>query len=246
MYISGTEIQIEAPALAERRRSATVDPQSMPFSVRTLAGDSPAATVEYAGVPRVSALHNTASSTRLKGLGGAPDTGGTPIVLKGQGLAGQVTLVRFDAKKNSPKAPSTRSTAAGETRLTRRPCPRTRGSSTCRRAPSGAAARPPRRLGCTCTRPGSPPSNRCPRGQAAGGTKVAIHGQNLGCPLAVRSATKGEVVRARPPGPAEGRPAGSSGIPRRRRKSVPVTVTTWESYFTDTGDAPSTALFSYK
>jgi hypothetical protein len=33
--------------------------------------------------------------------------------------------------------------------------------------------------------------------------------------------------------------------PGKAGKSVPVTVTTWESYFTGTGDAPSQARFSY-
>ena len=32
---------------------------------------------------------------------------------------------------------------------------------------------------------------------------------------------------------------------RRSRNKVPVTVTTVESYFTGSGDAPSNALFSY-
>jgi hypothetical protein len=78
---------------------------------------------------------------------------------------------------------------------------------------------------------------------------VTIHGQNLGCPLAVAFGDKraqsfakvssklacGSTSKVRAVSPA-----GRAG------KSVPVTITTWESYFTNTGDAPSQARFNYR
>jgi hypothetical protein len=85
-------------------------------------------------------------------------------------------------------------------------------------------------------------------GTAAGGTKVRISGENLGCPLVVRFGGKRaqsliEVPALLACGSSTAlravSPAGKAG------KSVPVTVTTWESYFTNTGDAPSQARFSY-
>jgi hypothetical protein len=78
---------------------------------------------------------------------------------------------------------------------------------------------------------------------------VTVSGRNLGCAIAVffgakksKAFTQGAGVK-----PCGSRselrataPAGHAG------RSVPVEVTTWESYFTGTGDAPSSALFTYK
>jgi hypothetical protein len=85
-------------------------------------------------------------------------------------------------------------------------------------------------------------------GGAEGATKVVVHGQNLGCPLAVAfGATAAESFT-----PVEAllacgsttaldavSPPGSAGT------KVPVTVTTAESYFTGSEDAPTKALFTY-
>jgi hypothetical protein len=50
-----------------------------------------------------------------------------------------------------------------------------------------------------------------------------------------------------PAQPACGSSAALQAVSPRGKagKSVPVTVTTWESYFTNTGDAASQARFSY-
>ena len=47
----------------------------------------------YAGVPSVNAVKATAGPTAGKHAG--PDTGGTPIDVKGQGFADQVTVIGF-------------------------------------------------------------------------------------------------------------------------------------------------------
>jgi hypothetical protein len=85
-------------------------------------------------------------------------------------------------------------------------------------------------------------------GSAAGGTKVVLHGQNLGCPLTVTfGAAEAESFNEVETLLACGStttldavsPAGTEGA------KVPVTVTTLESYFTGTSVAPSKALFTY-
>ncbi len=117
-YISGTEIQIEAPARIGPEEPATTGPQSIPLAVRTLAGSSPQQSIEYAGVPRVSDVQSTAGHVRLEGRSGAPDTGGTPLLLRGKGLAGQVTLLEF-IEPGEERTGGTQYTfsAEGETRL---------------------------------------------------------------------------------------------------------------------------------
>lgn len=85
-------------------------------------------------------------------------------------------------------------------------------------------------------------------GGAAGGTKVVVHGENLGCPLAVafggseaESFSLVEAILACGSTSAVNAvsPPGSAGA------KVPVTVDTVESYFDGDGDAPTTALFTY-
>jgi hypothetical protein len=85
VFLTGTEMQIVAPGTA-----VTVDPLSVAFSVKTLAGQSAPVTVTYAGVPKITAVVNTINSTELDGTYGAPDTGRTPIQLSGRGFVGQL------------------------------------------------------------------------------------------------------------------------------------------------------------
>ncbi len=251
-YITGTEIQIEAPATVGEGETPTVGPRSIPLSVRTLAGASPEASVEYAGVPSVSSVESTVSSVRLKGRSGAADTGGTPILLQGKGLAGEVTFVHFlEEPEELSQGTQYTLAAEGETRLS---------TQTVSENPALVDVRACTVTGCSASSspdqlylypPGQPAvSSLSPHaGSAAGGTKATIRGQNLGCPLAVafgskRAASFSEVRAALACGSTtEVRavsPAGKAG------KSVPVTVATWESYFTGTGDAPSQARFSYR
>jgi hypothetical protein len=85
-------------------------------------------------------------------------------------------------------------------------------------------------------------------GVAAGGTKVTIHGQNLGCTTALFF---GEAEASFTPVEAlldcgsstvvdATAPAGVAG------SKVPVTVTTVESFFTGSGRSASSAQFAYK
>jgi hypothetical protein len=252
VYISGTEIQIPAPGLPEHEEASTVEAQSVPLTVRTLAGDSVAASVRYAGVPRVTSVLNSASSTRLNGLYGALDTGGTPIVLKGRGLAGQVAFVHFDAEEEE-YSDGTQYTlvGAGEGRL---------DTQTVSQNPALVHVEACTVSGCSAPSAGAqlylypPGQSKVERlspasGKAAGGTKVVIRGQNLACPLAV---SFGNVAASSfapgQPGPCDSPTSSVDAVsPAGAAKTrVPVTVSTWESYFTGSGDAPTTALFTYK
>jgi hypothetical protein len=250
-YITGTEIQIEAPALVGEEETPTPGPESIPVSIRTLAGYSPESSVEYAGLPTVTGVESAASSVRLKGRSGAADTGGTPIVLQGSGFAGQLTRVQF-IEEPEELSQGTQYTLApeGETRLS---------TETVSENPGLVHVRACTVTGCSVTSasdqlylypPGQPAvDSLAPRtGVAAGGTNVRISGASLGCPLAVHfGAKRAQSVFEVPALLACGSSTALRAVspPGKAGKSVPVTVTTWESYFTNTGDAPSQARFSY-
>jgi hypothetical protein len=223
----------------------------VPLSLRTLAGTSAEASVEYAGVPRVASVSNTASATRLKGLSGAADTGGAPLRLKGRGLAGQVSVVRFVNEEGLAEGTEYALQEAGESAL---------DAATVAENPALVQVQACTVTGCSAPLPADqlylyPPGapaveELSPRsGRAAGDTKVLIRGRDLACPLAV-SFGKNEArsFAAVPPGRCASAaptieavsPAGAPG------KEVPVTVTTWESYFTGTEDETSQALFRYR
>jgi len=85
-------------------------------------------------------------------------------------------------------------------------------------------------------------------GSAAGGTGVVVRGQNLGCPLAV--AFGGSEAESFSPVQALLACGSTTAVdavspPGKAGTKVPVTLTTVESYFTGSGDAPSRALFTY-
>ncbi len=250
-FISGTEIQIQAPAIAESAEEASVGEKSVPLSVRTLAGESAPAAVRYAGVPQVSGVESTASKVRLEGVSGAADTGGTPIAITGRGMLGQVTLVRFDDSESPPSEGTDYTvTAASNTKLS---------TQTVSQNPALANVQACTVTGCSATSkadllflypPGQPEVvSLTPRsGPAAGATKVAVHGGNLGCPLAVAFGSReAESFNAIEALNACGSTASvdATSPPGSAGSKVPVTVTTVESYFTGNGDAPSKALFSY-
>jgi hypothetical protein len=250
-YITGTEIQIQAPGLPGYEEAPTVQAQSLPLTVRTLAGSSAPASVEYAGVPRVSAVLNLANTTRLNGTAGAPDTGGTPIMLRGRGLEGQVAFLHFGAEEGYSDGTQYTLTEEGEDRL---------GAQTVAENPALVQVEACTVTGCSPASAGAqlylyPPGQPLVEelspasGKSAGGTKVLIRGQNLACPVGVSFGKKAaQSFEATEPGPCDlptssveaVSPAGTRG------SEVPVTVTTWESYFTGSGDAPTKALFTYK
>jgi len=252
VFDTGTEIQIAAPALVESAEEASVDPRSIQFSLRTLAGESAQAPVEYAGVPRLTGVESTASSVRLEGMSGAADTGGTPILITGKGMSGQVTFVRFEDSESFPSEGTDYTvTAASDTKLS---------TQTVSQNPALANVQACTVTGCSATSkadllflypPGQPDvESLAPHaGSAAGGTEVVVHGENLGCPLSVSFGSR----EAESLHPVETSLAcGSTSVvdavspPGKAGTKVPVTLTTVESYFTGSGDAPTKALFTYK
>jgi hypothetical protein len=248
-FVSGTELQVIAPP-----QTQTVDPATVPFSVKTLGGQSNSATALYAGVPTISSVVNTSSSTELNGVYGGPDTGGTPITVTGQGFADQlVAPLQFvdTEKKGDSDGTQYTFTVNGDTSLS---------TETVSQNPALVDVEACTVSGCSTTSPADefwlyPPGNpqvdaiKPSSGPAAGDTPVAITGENLSCPIsALFGKTAAETVKAvATPGLDCGSsvklkatsPAGIAG------STVPVTVQTVESYFTGAPTSPTTANFTY-
>jgi pro-kumamolisin-like protein/PASTA domain-containing protein/IPT/TIG domain-containing protein/List-Bact-rpt repeat protein len=87
--VTGTKIEIQAPGF----ESNTVNPATIEVSVQSPAGLSNIGGATYAGVPTVSSVLATSGPTA--GTPAAPDTGNTPIDIKGQGFANQVLALAF-------------------------------------------------------------------------------------------------------------------------------------------------------
>ena len=249
-FVSGTELQVVAPPEPQ-----TVGPQKIPFSVRTLGGQSNQVTALYAGVPTVTGVLNTASATQLNGVSGGPDTGGTPIRVTGQGFAGQlVAPLQFVDTKASGTSFGTQYTftVISDSRLT---------AQTVSQSAALVDVQACTVSGCSANSPADefwlyPPGNPSvsaispTSGPAAGGTATTITGANLGCPIGVSfgSAAATTFKSVKTAGLDCGStekikatsPAGTSGA------KVPVTVTTVESFFTGAGRSPTTATFTYK
>jgi len=251
VYDTATEIQVEAPSLEALEIGQTAAPLAVPVTVDTLAGSSAPAQATYAGIPVISAI--STGSPLLGGHPGAGDTGGTVLDVSGEGLEGQLTHVHFEEVNPMAEASSgisydfteqgggiSLSTVAELPGLVNVEACTVSGCST--GAPADELYLYP---------PGQPDveSLAPAKGPVSGGTKVTVSGRNLGCTLTVsfgsaRSKTVTQGAGAKPCGSLTElkatSPAGRAG------RSVPVKVSTWESYFTGTGDGPSGALFTYK
>ena len=246
-FVSGTKIQITAPAQA-----ATVDPFTIPVSVRTLAGQSAPATATYAGIPTVTSVVTPQNVRQLDGVSGAVDSGGTPIQIDGRGFADQLTGPIQFTDSAGGSVPGTQYTyrVVSDDQV---------DSSTPGSNPglddvqlctvSGCSANPPAdelwlyppgdpRV--TSVTPGS--------GPAAGGTATRVGGANLSCPVQVYfgnvvaasfSAVQSDLDCGATSEVHATSPAGPAG------SKVPVTVETVGSYFAGTGRGTTTAGFSY-
>jgi hypothetical protein len=249
VFVSGTDLQIAAPPEPQ-----TVAPASIPLRIRTLAGLSAPATVSYAGVPTVTRVLNAVNAKQLNGVSGGPSTGGTPIQINGHGFAGQLLspLQFADADPTGGSFGTQYTfTVRGDTSIS---------TETVAQAPGIVDVELCTVTGCSHNPPADrfylyPPGDAAVAsvspgsGPAAGGTHVAIAGQNLGCALGVffGSAAAESFSRVLVPGndcasPTTLRaasPPGSAGA------SVPVSVATVESFFTGSGGTTS-ASFAYK
>jgi hypothetical protein len=249
-FVSGNLIQFVAPA-----EPLTVGPARIPLTVSTLAGQSPLAGVTYAGVPSVNGVVNTVNQRTLDGTYGAPDTGGTPIRISGTGFAGQlVGPIEFTDTKAGSYGTQYSFTIEGDDIVNTETVQQTPGLvdvqlctvTACTLDPPSDLLYlfPPDNPNVTSVRPG--------KGTAAGGTKVMLGGDNLDCPLyAFFGNTEVKALS-----PAKGAAAGgptcestttleATSPPGRAGTSVPVSVTTIESYFSGTGRGTTTANFTY-
>jgi len=252
IYVSGTEVQFEAPPIVATGAPAPVQPTSLPFSIKTIAGQSNELPLTWAGVPTVTAVANTSGTGSVDGVYGSADTGGTAVTVTGAGFDQAVGPIGFvDAASPFSLGTQYNYDVASDTSI---------GTETVQQNPalvdvevcsvSGCSYNPPADLYILYP-PGSPVvTSVSPKsGPAAGGTEVVITGQNLGCVTGVFFGT----VPAATFSNAEAlldcgsfdtvdvtAPPGTAGT------KVPVTVTTVESEVTGSGPSTSKATFTYK
>jgi Pro-kumamolisin, activation domain/IPT/TIG domain len=238
VYETGTQLQITA--LAE---PITVEPASIPFSVRSLGGLSAQATVTYAGVPTVTSALNT-----QLGHNGAADTGGAPMQVTGQGFAQAVGPIEFASGENSTTEYTY--TVVNDTSITAVAPGANPGRYDVEVCTETACSHNPPADYFYLYPPGNPSvtSVSPASGPAAGGTKVTIGGQNLGC---VTGVFFGAVAATKFSNPKALLYCGSTSLvdavapPGVAGAKVKVTVTTVESQDTGYGSSKSTAFFTY-
>lgn len=251
-FLTGTEMQIVAPAVIGPEEKPSVNPVSIPLSVFTQAGQAPPATLTYAGVPTVTGLVNPTNPARLDGAIGAADTGGTLLELAGEGFAGQVQRVQFlDAGEGASEGTQFAFTASSNTTLSTRTVSQNAGVVNAEVCTASGCSAPSTADRMYLYAPGAPTVEAVTpaSGKAAGGTKVVIHGQNLGCALGVFF---GESEAAFTPVPVALEDCASTTVldasspPGKAGSKAPVAVTTVESFFTDGGHGSTSAEFTYK
>ncbi len=249
VFLTGTQMQIVTVP-----EPLTTNILSVPFSVMTLGGLSPSVTAQFAGVPVVTNVVNKQNSKLLNGVPGTVTTGGTPIQIQGQGFsAGQVLApIEFNDASGSGFSTGTQYTFStnGNTIINTQTVSQNPGLMDVQvcTVTDCSTAGPADELWLYA--PGDPtvdsvtPSS----GPAAGGTRTTINGNNLGCVLTATFGGKQATAVSNVPGPLDcgstsavraTSPAGTAG------SSVPVKVTTVESFFTGSGPSQSTAKFTY-
>ena len=249
VFVSGTEIQIVAPA-----EPATVDTASVPLEIQTLAGRSAPASVTYAGIPTVSSVVNTTNSTQLDGVSGAVATGGTAIQITGAGFAWQlIAPIEFNDAETGGFSNGTQYafTVQNATTVDTQTVSENAGLVDVQLCTvTGCSLNPPSDE-LWLYEPGAPTVNSVTpdSGPAAGGTAVTVGGQNLGCALGVFFGSTAATSFS--PIPALGLDCGSTesldatSPPGTSGSIAPVAVETVESYFTGAGHGTTTASFTY-
>jgi hypothetical protein len=244
-FLSGTQMQIVAPASLAPGQEPTIEPTTLPFSVKTLAGQSPASPVTYAGEPLVTSALNTATHRN-----GGPDTGQTPIAIGGEGFKQAIGPLLF-ADTRSPFSTGTQYsyTVNSDTSIS---------AQTVSQNPALVDVLACSVTGCRHNPPSDyfylyPPGNpkvvsiKPASGPSAGGTKVAISGQNLGC---VTGVFFGKVAAVKFSDAEALLDCGSTSLieataPPHPTGKVTVTVSTVESDFSGSGPSKSSATFTY-
>jgi hypothetical protein len=263
-YETGTSVVLTAPALLAPGSAPTVEPLALPVGYQSLAGTTPLnQNILYAGVPNVSAVVNTSNSRTLDGVYGAPDTGGAPVDIQGQGFwqtvgpvefvdnitgaaygGGFSTGTQYTYSLNSDTDITTDTLQQNPALVDVQLCSET-GCS----APSSQASPPSSADELLIYPPGAPvvtgvsPST----GPAAGGTSVTITGQNLGCVVGVTFGSAQAPSFSNEPALLY---CGTTGLvdatspPGTPSSTVPVTVETAESVLAPSSPV-SQATFTY-
>jgi len=245
--VTGTEIQVTAPAQA----ALTVDALTVPVTVQTIVGLSGSLNATYAGVPVVSGVTATAGPTI--GQPAAPDTGGTPIDVTGQGFSNQVIGLGFnDAIGPFSLGTQYNVTPVNDFELTSKTVPQNPALVDVEACTVTSCSMPTPDLsdGLILYPPGDPKVDSIApaTGPASGGTLVTITGENLGC---VTGVYFGKVAATKVSNPTALLDCGSTTLvhavapPGKTGKSVLVTVTTVEGDFTGFGPSTSTVRFTY-
>jgi hypothetical protein len=242
VYLTGTEMQITAPA-----EPLGVEPLTVPLSARSLAGQSRPVSATYAGVPVVTSALNTKT-----GKNGAADTGGAPMAIRGHGFdqaVGPLEFVDAEASQNlatqytydvrSDSSISTESVASNPGLEDVEVC----SVTACSLNPPADYfyLYPPGNPKVTSITPAS--------GSARGGTKVVVRGQNLGC---VTGVFFGAVAAKKFSNKQAILDCGSTTLVSAVSPSgkagtrVKVTITTVESDFTGFGHSTSRVFFTYR
>ena len=183
VFLTGTEMQITAP-----RREVTLGIDRVPFSVRTLAGQSNAKTARYAGLPAATKVVNLSSAVTVNGLSGASTIGGTPIQVQGKHFTGQILSLKIAGLNPAEASSGTQYSfkVTGDTALHTQTVSQNPGLVAVEPCTVSGCAKGSLPAGLVLYPPGSPsvtgvsPST----GPAAGGTPITLTGRNLGCPVA--------------------------------------------------------------
>jgi large repetitive protein len=241
-FLTGTEMQIVAPP-----EPLSIEPSIIPFSVRSLAGQSPGSSVAYAGVPQVTSALNTATKHN-----GAADTGGAPMAISGRGFDQAVGPLEFVdvATGASIFATQYTYTVLNDSSISTESVASNPGLDDVEVCSVTACSLNPPSDYFYLYPPGNPvvTSVTPASGPASGGTKIAIRGQNLGC---VTGVFFGTVAAEKFSNAQAILDCGSTTVvhatapPGRAGTTVKVTVTTVESDFTGTGPSKSSASFTY-
>jgi hypothetical protein len=247
--VTGTEIQIAAPPLAD----TTIGALTVPVTVQTIAGLSGSVNATYAGIPTVKGVTATAGPT--SGLPAGPDTGGTPIDVTGAGFANQVVALAF-SDAFGPFSLGTQYGVAvhSNTDLTSKTVPQNPATvdvEVCTVTSCSEASPPGQPVDQFFLYPPGDPkidSIKPATGPASGGTLVTITGENLGC---VTEVVFGGGVATKVSNATALLDCGSTtrvhvaAPPGKSGRSVPVRLMTAESGFTGFGLTTGTVLFTY-
>jgi hypothetical protein len=247
VFLSGTEMQITAP-----RRDVTLGIDRVPLSVRTLAGQSNATAVRYAGLPVATKVINLSDSVTVDGLSGASSIGGAPIKVQGLHFRGQVLSLKIDGLNPANGSAGTQYnlTVPDDTTLRARTVSQNPGLVAVEPCTASGCAKGSLHAGLVLYPPGSPSVTAVSpnSGPPAGGTAITVTGRNLGCPLQVLvgtepatgvAAAKSSLGCGSTTTVAAVTPAGTLGA------TAQVTVQTAQSVFTRRAGS-SSATFNYR